>query len=139
MCEASHERELRTLIAGDPWRREALRAAASLALSDAWIGAGFVRAPVWDRLHGYDSPTPLDDIDVIYLDAGDLSEAAEQRQEVRLEAILPCGLWSVRNQARMHLRNNDPPYKSSADALRYWLEQIRGIESHLTGLILSLG
>jgi hypothetical protein len=30
--------------------------------------------------------------------------------------------WSVRNQARMHLRNGDPPYTDTADALRFWLE-----------------
>ncbi len=122
MAVPSHERELKDLIAADPWRCAALRAAASLDLPDAWIGAGFVRAPVWDRLHGYNHPTPLDDIDVIYHDPADLSEAAERRQEARLEAILPCGLWSVRNQARMHLRNKDLPYSSSEDALRHWLE-----------------
>ena len=31
-------------------------------------------------------------------------------------------MWQVRNQARMHLRNGDPPYRDTADALRFWLE-----------------
>ncbi|MEM9359895.1 MAG: nucleotidyltransferase family protein, partial [Pseudomonadota bacterium] len=31
--------------------------------------------------------------------------------------------WSVRNQARMHLRNGDQPYHSTLDAMRYWLEK----------------
>ncbi|MEM9280064.1 MAG: nucleotidyltransferase family protein [Pseudomonadota bacterium] len=30
--------------------------------------------------------------------------------------------WSVRNQARMHLRNEDKPYTGTEDALRFWLE-----------------
>ncbi|MGV2442347.1 nucleotidyltransferase family protein, partial [Bacillus atrophaeus ATCC 9372] len=28
----------------------------------------------------------------------------------------------VKNQANMHLRNGDPPYFSSCDAMRYWPE-----------------
>jgi hypothetical protein len=34
----------------------------------------------------------------------------------------PALPWSVRNQARMHNRNGDGPYCSTADALRFWLE-----------------
>ncbi len=104
------------------WRREALEAVAALELPDGWIGAGFVRAPVWDRLHGYETPTPLDDIDVVYFDPSCLDPAAERAHERRLAARLPDLPWSVRNQARMHLRNGDRPYRSSADALSHWLE-----------------
>ena len=42
--------------------------------------------------------------------------------ETTLKAISPDRPWSVRNQARMHLRNKDAPYASTEDALRYWLE-----------------
>ena len=31
--------------------------------------------------------------------------------------------WQVRNQALMHVRNNDEPYNSSLDAMSYWPEQ----------------
>lgn len=95
---------------------------AGLGLPDCWIGAGFVRTPVWDRLHGYDRPTPLDDIDVVYFDPACLDPEAEQAQEARLRKALPDLPWSLRNQARMHLRNGDPPYRSTGDALRHWLE-----------------
>ncbi|MCD6436726.1 MAG: nucleotidyltransferase family protein [Halomonas sp.] len=30
--------------------------------------------------------------------------------------------WPVKNQARMHKRNYDRPYKSTSDAMSYWVE-----------------
>ena len=110
------------LIAGEPWRRQALEAVAALGLPDCWIGAGFLRAPVWDALHGYGRPTPLDDIDVVYHDPAHLEPEAEARAEARLREWLPDLPWSVRNQARMHLRNGERPYRSTAEAIRHWLE-----------------
>jgi hypothetical protein len=110
------------LVAGAPWRQRALAAVAALGLPDCWIGAGFVRAPVWDALHGYRNPTPLDDIDVVYFDPERPDPAAERAAEARLRDLMPGLPWSVRNQARMHLRNGDAPYQSTADALCHWLE-----------------
>ena len=114
--------ELLDLIAGDSWRMDCLKAVADLGLPDGWIGAGFLRAPLWDKLDGYATPTPLADIDVIYFDAGDLDPATELGLEDRLRSVMPSEPWSLRNQARMHLRNGDAPYRSTADALRHWLE-----------------
>ena len=31
--------------------------------------------------------------------------------------------WSVKNQARMHLRNGDASYESTIDAMGYWPEK----------------
>lgn len=116
------ERDILALVAGDAWRMAALHAVAGLGLPDAWIGAGFLRGAVWDRLHGYQVPTPLADIDVIYFDPEEPDPAAEAALERRLGAVSPGLPWSVRNQARMHLKNGDPPYGSSAEALAHWLE-----------------
>lgn len=114
------------LIAADPWRKRVLRAVRALGLPDCWVGAGFVRALVWDCLHDYSEPTPLDDIDVIYYDAERTDQAMERQQEEQLAAQWPADLrsvpWSVKNQARMHIRNGDAPYKNTADALCHWLE-----------------
>ncbi len=121
-AELSSERDILALVAGDAWMMGALEAVAGLGLPDAWIGAGFLRGAVWDRLHGYVEPTPLDDIDAIYHGPGNLDPAAEAALERRLGAALPGLPWSVRNQARMHLKNGDPPYGSSAQALACWLE-----------------
>jgi len=99
-----------------------LRTVRALALPDWAIGAGFVRNAVWDRLHGFAESTPLDDVDVLYFDRTDQSKAAERAFEAQLAAAMPTVPWSVRNQARMHLRNGDRPYADTEDALRYWLE-----------------
>ena len=114
--------DILALVAADTWRMAALTAVAELGLPDCWIGAGFARGAVWDRLHGYTSRTPLDDIDVVYFDPETRNPAAEAALERRLGEYLPGLPWEVRNQARMHLRNGDPPYRSSADALAHWLE-----------------
>ncbi len=73
------------------------------------LAAGFVRNLVWDRLHGLVA-TPFTDIDVIYFDPADLSRETENRYEAELRILAPEYPWSVKNQARMHLRNGDKPY-----------------------------
>lgn len=111
------------LIAGDPQKMAILRAVRSLGLSDWAIGAGFVRNPVWDAVSGKAMPTRPSDTDVLYYDADDLSPESETRLEARLRAMLPdVPPWSVTNQARVHVENGDPPYSSTEDALRCWLE-----------------
>ena len=120
--ELSSERDILALVAADAWMMAALAAVAGLGLPDAWIGAGFLRGAVWDRLYEYVQCTPLDDIDVVYFDPRAPDPAAEAALERRLGELLPGLPWSVKNQARMHLRNGDAPYGSSADALAHWLE-----------------
>ena len=99
-----------------------LRAVSRLGLPDCWTGAGFVRNLVWDRLHGFAEATPLNDIDVLYFDPADRSRATEAALEARLHRSLPGLPWSVRNQARMHRRNGDAPYRSTGHALTFWAE-----------------
>ena len=115
------------------WRQAALAAVADLGLPDGWIGAGFLRTPVWDRLHGKNTATPLDDLDVVFFDPSNLDPATEARLEARLRAAQPGLNWQVRNQARMHLRNGDRPYRSTADALRHWLETPTAVALRLVG------
>lgn len=109
-------------IQDDSSRMAMLRAVSRLSLPDCWIGAGFVRNLVWDRLHGHVEATPLNDIDVLYFDPQDLSRVIEQRLEARLRRSLPGLPWSIRNQARMHRRNNDASYRSTCHALTFWAE-----------------
>ena len=119
---ADPETRLIKLIHGDAWRVDILKAARTLALPDWAIGAGFVRSAVWDHLHGFTERSDLDDIDLIYFDPQDLSEDREKALDKKLQKAAPGIPWSVKNQARMHLRNEDPPYRSTEDALRHWLE-----------------
>src|SRR5262249_41807042 len=78
--------DLATLLLGDPLRLRALQAVAALALPDCWIGAGFVREAVWDRLHGRPIAPPSGDVDVIWFDPANADPAVERVLETRLAA-----------------------------------------------------
>lgn len=102
----------------------ALEAVRTLGLPSCWIAAGFVRNHVWDLLHGYARMTPLNDIDVVYFDAANQNEDFEKEQERRLSILSPGLPWSVKNQARMHVRNGEAPYGSVEVALSRWCETV---------------
>lgn len=109
-------------MAADPLRMRALDIASQLELPDWCLAAGFVRNLVWDRLHGFNTPTAMNDIDLIYFDARQTDPQRDREIEAILRSRHPDLPWSVRNQARMHERNGDAPYCSSLDAMRYWVE-----------------
>ena len=119
---ASAEQQILSLIGDNAWAMEMLRLARRLALSNWAIGAGFVRGLVWDRLCGFEEPTPLNDIDVVYFDPADIGRERENAAEARLATWRPDQTWSVRNMARMHIRNREAPYRDTADAIGHWLE-----------------
>lgn len=111
------ENDIIILIQQDEWMMELLMAVETLDLPDWWICAGFVRSKVWDTLHGLSDRTNLPDIDVIYYDEHNMTEEEEKRIEENLHILVPGIPWSVKNQARMHLRNQTSPYISSVDAI----------------------
>ncbi|MFT5236225.1 MAG: hypothetical protein ACI90A_001594, partial [Shewanella sp.] len=119
----SHEELLITWIGQDPLRIRALQLVNALHLPQGFIAAGFVRNLVWDKLHDVVQSKPLADIDVIYFNPNDISTAADKAFERQLRQLAPELPWSVKNQARMHIRNGDDPYLSSLDAMGYWPEQ----------------
>ena len=125
------EPDILNLIAADPERMGILRAVAALDLPDCWVGAGFVRNLVWDHLHGFETPTPLNDVDVIYFDPANISKETEDRIANTLRQNLSEHRWDVKNQARMHVVNNDPPYSSALDALKYWPETATAVAVRL--------
>ncbi len=124
MKKMNLEALLRDLIAEDPVRMHILHAVREVNLPDSWVAAGCVRSLVWDHLHQrVSSPLPKD-IDVIWFDKAAISAQTDLALEAKL-ATLCSGLngsWSVKNQARMHQRNADLPYESSADAMAHWPE-----------------
>jgi hypothetical protein len=73
-------------------------------------------------LHGRAASPPSGDIDVLWFDTERTDRSEDRRIEAMLRALDPCVEWSVKNQARMHLRNDDAPYASASDAMRYWPE-----------------
>ncbi|NMH74671.1 nucleotidyltransferase family protein [Bacillus sp. RO2] len=122
-----NEKEVMKLIESDEWMMDILRAAKSLNLPDWWVCAGFVRTKVWDALHGYNSRTSLPDIDVIFFDKNDITEGKEKFLEQRLLELYPGAPWSVKNQARMHVINNLPPYANSTEAMSNFPETATAI------------
>ncbi|MFP3321641.1 nucleotidyltransferase family protein [Planococcus sp. SIMBA_160] len=122
-----NELDLVHLIQEDKWMLDLLHAAKSLDLPDWWICAGFIRSKVWDVLHGFRERSALPDIDVIYYDASDINGEKERDLEVKLIELIPNIPWSVKNQARMHIRNNTSVYTSSIDAMAKFPETATAI------------
>lgn len=120
------EADIPKIIGDDGAMTAALRGVRSLNLPDWWIGAGYIRNKIWDVLHGR-KRTPPGDIDVVYFDPSNLSEAPELELQRQLEDTCPTGRWSVTNQARMHAENGDAPYASSLDAIGHWPETATAI------------
>ncbi|MEC0239637.1 nucleotidyltransferase family protein [Paenibacillus dokdonensis] len=127
-----NERDIIQLVQEDTWMMDILQTAKTLQLPDWWVCAGFVRSKIWDVLHGFSDRTPLPDVDVVYFDPNCCDEVVEKELEKKLFSINPHVPWSVKNEARMHLINNMPPFTSSVDAIANFPETV-------TSLGLTLG
>ena len=127
-------KDIEAFLASQPPIMAVLEHVAALNLPDSWVAAGFIRNAIWDELTGTD-PAGYEnsDVDVLYFDPDTISPEAEQRHEAVLRSRLPSAQWEVRNQARMHLRNHDAPYESTADAMCHWLETPTAIAARQRG------
>src|SRR5438128_11134542 len=96
--------ELAELVLGSAWLCAVLDAVDTIALPDAWVGAGAVRDLVWDERfgHGFD-PVAIKDVDVAFFDAVDLTHVRETTAEDSLRRALRAIEWDVKDQARVHL------------------------------------
>lgn len=121
------EEDIIKVIEADEWMMNILKTVKTLNLPDWWISAGFVRSKIWDVLHGFSKRTPLPDIDVIYYDATNIDELEEKKMEEKLTSLDPKTPWSVKNQARMHEKNNMPPYSSSVDGISKFTETVTAL------------
>ncbi|WP_042149398.1 nucleotidyltransferase family protein [Paucisalibacillus sp. EB02] len=122
-----NEKDIVKVFYNDKEMMAILRVAQSLNLPDWWICAGFVRSRIWDVLHGFSQPTPLDDVDLVYFDPIHTDEAKEKELEQKLNSILPTVPWSVKNEARMHLVNGLEPYKDTVDAISKFPETVTSL------------
>ena len=68
---------------------------------------------MWDLLHGLEGTDRHTDIDVVYFDPEDVSVERDIRLEELLRTTTANPKWSVKNQARMHVKNGDEPYNST--------------------------
>ena len=137
MSEEAYYQQLRDLARATPWFWAMLEAARDCNPPDWFIGAGVIRNLVWDHLHGYQSPTPLADVDLIFFDATDLSPARDQAVQDQLATRLPGVKWEATNQAAVHLWYEDlfgfpvPPFHSSEEAVATWPETATSVAARL--------
>ncbi|SNR85185.1 nucleotidyltransferase family protein [Pseudomonas segetis] len=122
---------LQAMLASDALRWRLLEMVHSLALPDCWIAAGFVRNAVWDHLHGRAPGAVATDIDVIWFDPQRCTPEEDQALEARLRKLDAPVTWSVKNQARMHIRNGDEPYLCATHAMRFWPETATAVAVRL--------
>lgn len=125
-----YRNELIDIIIKDELIIETLTIVKNLKLNDCWVGAGFIRNKVWDILHEKRT-IKLNDIDVVFFDETNISEKLEKEIEQKLTEIDPKIKWSVKNQARMHFRNNHLKYINTENAISYWPETATAIAVRL--------
>nr|WP_315257803.1 nucleotidyltransferase family protein [uncultured Flavobacterium sp.] len=126
--------ELFSIIKEKPLNLKILKAVQDLNLDDCWIGAGFVRNNVWDKLHNIINVDIDYDIDVVFYFPENISVSYEEELEKKLLAKIPNLQWSVKNQARMHLKNGHKNYMNVLDAISYWPETATSIAIRLDEL-----
>ena len=99
--ENALDERLVQMVRSNPSLMELLRAARSLKLKSWCIGAGAVRSLVWDKLHGFTTPSHIDDVDLVYYDE---TAGAERDSELakQLLEFAPSACWEVTNQAQVH-------------------------------------
>lgn len=125
-----YRNELIQMLAQDGQIFEILKTVKDLKLNDCWVGAGCIRNKVWDVLHKL-AAEQYNDVDVVFFDEADISEKLEKEIEKKLSQIDSTIKWSVKNQARMHLRNNHAKYTSTQNAISHWPETATAVAARL--------
>ncbi|MGD0431450.1 MAG: nucleotidyltransferase family protein [Acetobacteraceae bacterium] len=119
---------LETIIRSDPDLMELLEHLRAVALPQWRLVAGCLYQTVWNVLTNQPRGTGIQDYDVIYFDAGDLSWEAE---DAVIQRVTASHLLQIRNQARVHLWYEqhfgvDYPPLSTADEAIYRYPSIAG-------------
>lgn len=121
---------VRDMVVSKSARKAILEQVSRRGLRDCWIAGGFVRNAVWDTLFTGDGVHRDGDVDVLYFDRS--WTLAEIDAHLSDELSRATGFdVEVKNQARMHTKNNDPPYKSTYEALSRWTETCTSIAIRL--------
>jgi hypothetical protein len=105
MTIETRETELERIVRADSHLMRILRVGRELNLPDWRLVAGCIYQTVWNVLTNRPQGTGINDYDLIYFDATDLSEETERATEQHVRAALPelPAPVEVRNQARVHL------------------------------------
>jgi hypothetical protein len=116
---------LQAIVLKSPLLSPILRNWEKIALPDCWLVAGAVAQTVWNHSLGLPLTHGINDVDIVYFDAGDLSESAEAEHAFRIRSSFSdLPVWiDVKNEARVHLwyeakfKYPIDPYTSAADAI----------------------
>ena len=103
--DPAHAARLERLILASPILAPIVRQWEAIALPDCWLVAGALAQTVWNNAFGFDPDYGMKDIDLVYFDGSDLSEAAEADHEARIRHMFSGrGITiDVKNEARVHL------------------------------------
>jgi hypothetical protein len=116
---------LERLILANPILAPIVRGWDAVALPDCWLVAGALAQTVWNDAFRFEPDYGVKDVDLVYFDAADLSEAAEAKHEARIRRTFSaCGInLDVKNEARVHLwysrkfGSEISPYTSTGHAI----------------------
>ena len=93
-----------------------------------YVGAGCIADTVWNDISSFPLEYGISDIDIVYYDVSDTSEASESKLKEKIENKLPDITFDfdVKNQARVHLWYEQKfgfpiePYPSLEAAIDSW-------------------
>ncbi len=125
----TYETQLLEIVKSDTYILSILAAVETLHLNDCWVAAGLIRNKVWDDQDN--KTTRINDIDVIYFDSSDTSVKTEKGLEETLAYLMPDQPWSVKNQARMHFKNEFDCFHSSYDGVAHFPETPTAVAMNL--------
>jgi len=115
-------------VEATPWLVAALERLGTFSQQEVWLGAGAVAQTLWNRRFGLPLDHGIDDLDLVWFDAKDLTEDSEARTASALKELLPDIRFRIdaKNQARVHLWYQNrfgyeaTPVTSMEDALSRW-------------------
>ena len=114
----------KSIIENERWLMQLLLDIRKLGLKDWYVAGGAIRNTIWDVLHGYEKRTPLNDVDLVYFDEGNLNPQKDKLIEHKLRKVHQDVNWEVVNQARMKERIVDQQgikvISSTTDSISYW-------------------
>jgi len=130
--------DLQRIVLGNGRFMAILRAVREIGFPQGYVGAGALRSLVWDALHDRPLWAMPGDIDVVYFDKTDLSEASQSACLARLRKLEPDIPWEVINQAGVHLWYEHhfgravPPLSTLEEAIATWPEYATCVAVRLT-------
>lgn len=128
LLETGHGRIVASVLETSDLTRELLHRLEGCDLQNWMVGAGVVAQTIWNAAHDFSPTYGIVDVDVVYFDALNPSEEAEQAALAHVRhrlAGLGCEL-DVKNQARVdqwypaRFGDHIKPYRSLEDALASW-------------------